>query len=202
MNNKSLNKRKKILRDNIQGITKPALRRLGYTAGVKQMSEISYEELRGMLKQKLENVIYKAVVYLDHYRKRTIDEYIISSVISPKLWSDDPKTASCKRPDKKTPTESAKRRRHKKGMKALQEIRFYQKRSECLNIPRASFSRYVREVTQDFKTYARFSSKAFIILQYSMENYIVDLLKKSQLVAIHAKRITVEPKDINFASKI
>ena len=169
------------------------------------MSSTSFEELRGKLLRKLEDIIYEAVIYLNYYNKKTIDEYIISSVISPKLWSKDPKAVSCKRKsksiDKSVRSSTSKKRRHAKGMKALQEIRFYQKISACLNIPRASFSILVREVTHDFKTDVKFSSKAFIILQYSVENYLVELLKNAQLVALHAKRIKVEPTDIHFARK-
>ena len=47
---------RKILRDNIQGITKPAIRRLARRGGVKRISGLIYEETRGVLKVFLENV--------------------------------------------------------------------------------------------------------------------------------------------------
>ena len=47
---------RKILRDNIQGITKPAIRRLARRGGVKRISGLIYEETRGVLKIFLENV--------------------------------------------------------------------------------------------------------------------------------------------------
>jgi hypothetical protein len=47
---------RKILRDNIQGITKPAIRRLARRGGVKRISGLIYEETRGVLKTFLENV--------------------------------------------------------------------------------------------------------------------------------------------------
>ena len=40
---------RKVLRDNIQGITKPAIRRLARRGGVKRISGLIYEETRGML---------------------------------------------------------------------------------------------------------------------------------------------------------
>ena len=52
---------RKILRDNIQGITKPAIRRLARRGGVKRISGLIYEETRGVLKIFLENVIRDAV---------------------------------------------------------------------------------------------------------------------------------------------
>uniref|UniRef100_A0A453LKQ6 Histone H4 n=1 Tax=Aegilops tauschii subsp. strangulata TaxID=200361 RepID=A0A453LKQ6_AEGTS len=38
---------RKVLRDNIQGITKPAIRRLARRGGVKRISGLIYEETRG-----------------------------------------------------------------------------------------------------------------------------------------------------------
>ena len=52
---------RKVLRDNIQGITKPAIRRLARRGGVKRISGLIYEETRGVLKVFLENVIRDAV---------------------------------------------------------------------------------------------------------------------------------------------
>ncbi|KAM8773510.1 histone H4-like [Acanthopagrus schlegelii] len=56
---------RKVLRDNIQGITKPAIRRLARRGGVKRISGLIYEETRGVLKVFLENVIRDAVTAMD-----------------------------------------------------------------------------------------------------------------------------------------
>ena len=53
-----------ILRDNIQDITKPAIRKLASRGGVKRISGLIYEETRGVLKSFLENVIRDAVTYI------------------------------------------------------------------------------------------------------------------------------------------
>ena len=63
---------RKILRDNIQGITKPAIRRLARRGGVKRISGLIYEETRGVLKQFLESVIRDAVTYTEHARRKTV----------------------------------------------------------------------------------------------------------------------------------
>ena len=63
---------RKILRDNIQGITKPAIRRLARRGGVKRISGLIYEETRGVLKVFLENVIRDAVTYTEHAKRRTV----------------------------------------------------------------------------------------------------------------------------------
>ena len=62
-------------RDNIQGITKPAIRRLARRGGVKRISGLIYEETRGVLKVFLENVIRDAVTYTEHARRKTVTAF-------------------------------------------------------------------------------------------------------------------------------
>ncbi|XP_059810811.1 histone H4-like [Hypanus sabinus] len=62
----------KVFRDNIQGITKPAIRRLARRGGVKRISGLIYEETRGVLKVFLENVIRDAVTYTEHAKRKTV----------------------------------------------------------------------------------------------------------------------------------
>ena len=63
---------RKVLRDNITGITKPAIRRLARRGGVKRISGLVYEEVRGVLKIWLEKVIRDAITYTDHARRQTV----------------------------------------------------------------------------------------------------------------------------------
>merc|ERR1712078_339511 len=63
---------RKVLRDNIQGITMPAIRRLARRGGVKRISGLIYEETRGALKLFLENVVHDAVTYTEHARRKTV----------------------------------------------------------------------------------------------------------------------------------
>uniref|UniRef100_UPI00398EDEC0 histone H4-like n=1 Tax=Pristiophorus japonicus TaxID=55135 RepID=UPI00398EDEC0 len=62
----------KVLRDNIQGITKHAIRRLAHCGGVKRISGLIYEETRGVLKVYLGNVIRDAVTYTEHDKLKTV----------------------------------------------------------------------------------------------------------------------------------
>jgi histone H4 len=62
----------KVLRENIQGITKPAIRRLARRGGVKRISGLMYEETRGVLKSFLENVVKDSVTYTEHARRKTV----------------------------------------------------------------------------------------------------------------------------------
>ncbi|KAI1829182.1 Histone H4.2 [Penicillium sp. IBT 35674x] len=63
---------RKILRDQILGITKPAIRRLARRGGVKRISSMVYEETRGVLRAFLENVIREAVTYTEHAKRKTV----------------------------------------------------------------------------------------------------------------------------------
>ena len=63
---------RKVLRDNIQGITKPAIRRLARRGGVKRISGLMYEETRGVLKNFLEQTIKDSVTYTEHARRKTV----------------------------------------------------------------------------------------------------------------------------------
>ena len=91
--------------------------------------------------------------------------------------------------------------RYRPGMVALREIRQYQKTTELL-IRKLPFNRLVREVAQDFKTDLRFQTQAIGALQEAAETYLVGLFKDTNLCAIHAKRVTIMPKDIQLAQRI
>ncbi|CDY12740.1 BnaCnng17200D [Brassica napus] len=64
------------------------------------------------------------------------------------------------------------------------------------------FQRLVREIAQDFKTDLRFQSSAVAALQEAAEAYLVGLFEDTNLCAIHAKRVTIMPKDIQLARRI
>ena len=100
------------------------------------------------------------------------------------------------------PTGGLKRpMRYKPGTVALREIRRYQKTTELL-IRKLSFSRLVREVAQDFKTDLRFQRNAIGALQEASENFLISLLEDTNFCAIHAKRVTIFPKDMQLARKL
>ena len=79
--------------------------------------------------------------------------------------------------------------------------RKYQKSTELL-IRKLPFQRLVREIAKDFKTDLRFQSHAILALQEASEAYLVGLFEDTNLCAIHAKRVTIMPKDIQLARRI
>jgi histone H4 len=63
---------RKVLRDNIQGITTPAIRRLAHRGGLKRISVLIHEETSGVLKVVLQNVIRGALTYTEHAKRKTV----------------------------------------------------------------------------------------------------------------------------------
>ena len=94
-----------------------------------------------------------------------------------------------------------KAHRFKPGTVALREIRRFQKSTELL-IRKLPFQRLVREIAQEFKSDLRFQSQAVLALQEAAEAYMVGLFEDTNLCAIHAKRVTIMPKDIQLARRI
>ena len=64
------------------------------------------------------------------------------------------------------------------------------------------FQRLVREISQDFKPNLRFQTSAILALQEAAEAYLVGLFEDTNLCAIHAKRVTIMPKDMALARRI
>ena len=91
--------------------------------------------------------------------------------------------------------------RYRPGTVALREIRRYQKTTDLL-IRKLPFQRLVREIAQDFKSDIKFQGSALLALQEASEGYLVPLFEDTNLCAIHGKRVTIMPKDIQLARRI
>ena len=100
------------------------------------------------------------------------------------------------------PAPERKKRRFRPGTKSLREIRAYQKTTNLL-IPRLPFSRLVREIARNACTQdLMFKSTALMALQEACEAYLVQLFEDCVLCCIHARRVTVMPKDMGLARRI
>ena len=91
--------------------------------------------------------------------------------------------------------------RYRGGTAALKEIRHFQG-STALLIRKLPFQRVVREIAQDYKTDLRFQSVAVLCLQEATEAYLVRLFEDANLCAIHARQVTIMPRDIQLARRI
>ena len=116
-----------------------------------------------------------------------------------KKWS----TFAKKLPRSQTGQASAQQQPHRyqSGMVALREIRRYQKSTELL-IRKLPFQCLVRKILQGYSVGYRVTPAMMMALQEAAEVYLVQLLEDSNLCAIHAKRITIQPKDMQLARRI
>ena len=96
-------------------------------------------------------------------------------------------------------------------MVALRESRRYQQSTECL-IKRTLFQKLIREISQEYRVcpdgpgtpsvQVHFQFTAIAALQEAAENFIVGLFEDVNLLVVHAKRVTVMPRDIRLALRI
>jgi histone H3 len=122
------------------------------------------------------------------------------------------KSAGGKAPRKQLATKSARKtapptggvkkpHRYRPGTIALREIRRYQKSTDLL-IRKLPFQRLVREIAMSVRGDVRFSPASLLALQEASEAYLVGLFEDTNLCALHAKRVTIMPKDIQLARRI
>nr|KAK5435730.1 histone H3.1 [Exophiala xenobiotica] len=93
------------------------------------------------------------------------------------------------------------RRRYRPGTVALREIRRYQKSTDLL-IRKLPFQRLVREIAHDLRSELRFQSSAILALQDSTEAFLASIFADTNLCAIHAGRVTIQPKDMQLARRL
>ncbi len=112
------------------------------------------------------------------------------------------KSATKKPKSSLTPPPKTKARRFRPGEKALRVIRFYQRNTDLL-IRKLPFARLVKEVQSSISTVDyRWQASAILALQEAAESHLVGLFEDANLCTIHAKRVTIFPKDIQLARRI
>ena len=108
-----------------------------------------------------------------------------------------------KQPRSQTSQTSAQQQphRYRPGTVALREIWRYQKSTELL-IRKLPFQCLVHKILQGYGVGYRVTPAMMMALQEAAEAYLVQLLEDSNLCAIHAKRITIQPEDMQLARRI
>ena len=91
--------------------------------------------------------------------------------------------------------------RYRPGTVALREIRRYQKSTDLL-LRKLPFQRLVREIAQNISADLRFQAAALAASQEASEAFLVGLMEDSNLCAIHARRVTIMPKDLQLSQRI
>ncbi|KAG9344899.1 hypothetical protein JZ751_010590 [Albula glossodonta] len=186
---------RKVLRDNIQGITKPAIRRLARRGGVKRISGLIYEETRGVLKVFLENVIRDAVTYTEHAKRKTVTAMDVVYALKRQgrtlygfggsgKMPDPPKSAP-KKGSKKAVTKSAA-----KGGKKRRKSR------------KESYAIYVYKVLKQVHPDTGISSKAMGIMNSFVNDIFERIAGESSRLAHYNKRSTITSREIQTAVRL
>lgn len=193
---------RRVLRDNIQGITKPVIARLAHRAGIKRINSYVYEETRGVILLTMRDILKNVVAFAKHENVKTLkvqnllDALALKGVhIAVGTTKDGKNYVRCK------PLEKENRSSNKEEF-IFDEIKHQQKNSNCLLIARLNFSRLTREVIQDFIEDVRVSKQFLTLLQVCIEHQITTILQMANLTAIHAGRHAVYPKDIQLVRRM
>ena len=188
---------KQVQRKNTQKVTKVThadamVQSLPLPNGVKEEGELLYRqyfmlygmspELREHLKQTLNWTDKQVTAHMKYMTKQW-------------RWRKDDYKRSIGFPIKK--------RHYRPGTLALREIRKYQKSTDLL-IKKAPFIRLVKEIQHGKlgRTEIRMQRIAVEALQEAAEYYITKIFDDANLCALHAKRITLQPKDMQLAMRI
>lgn len=214
---------RKILRDNIQGITGPAIKRMVLKAGVPSNSGLVYEEVRGILKLHLENVIRDTITYTEHDKALRVQVRHVQKALEGLGQASYTRSCSQRRQlnatGNRTTVNDCKGKpkgtcsadvhynsravgRWHKGTSARGAMRKLQRQAGCHHFSKEAFQRLIREVAQDFKTNIQFSPEAMDMIQTDSEAYLLALLQDAALCTIHAERATLYPKDIQLARRL
>lgn len=204
-------KHKHVLKDNLGAITEPAIKRMCHRAGVKRINNACYHEIRQWLRDDLELVIKTAIVVMQEDKRKTIMDrdirkaFELNGVILAVGVNHDIKRAEEHKSAPKKQTADGSKHKFKAGTVALRDIKFQQKNSDTLLIPKAHFDRLMHELAQDWLDKdkdARISDEAKLLCQIGIESNMVTLLMKANLLAIHASNVTLFPRDIQTARNI
>lgn len=189
---------RKILRDNIDGLSEGAIQRIGFTAGVVSMSGEIKHEVRTIVTDIL-NVIVLHASEITSNEKRV---RVTSEDIEEAIRIAHEKTPFLARVLRSGDEGDVKRCPVGKCNTTERKLNYYQKQSGCVHFSRTAFDCVVREVSRDYKTDMQFSKDAIGILQLTVEAYLVRLLSAANQLVVHADRKTLMPKDLIAARTI
>lgn len=154
-------------------------------------------------------MLQRILLFVEHEGRRTVTPSDVKRAVESlglRFFTHDDTVGRCaprKRPGRQDPGPSTRTRRTRKGTGALRNIRFYQRQSDCVYFTKTAFVRLVKHRVSLVSTEAwRFNKVALDQLQVFLESHVVRILENANLAAIHAKRETVMPKDVQLARRI
>jgi len=184
------------LRDAANNIAKSGINRVARQAGVVRIQGRVYPEMRGIIRMHIENVVKFAYLFAEYQRRKTIKFEDVKEALDRlglKVWGVN-RIEKVNRSGLKKP-KTERKRKTRRGSKALREVRKYQK-AQTLLMARSPIERLIRQVLANYRFNGRISAQAVSLIHVSVESRVRKLLGKSQLLAIHAKRKTVQDNNI------
>ncbi|CAH3043404.1 unnamed protein product [Pocillopora meandrina] len=187
---------RKILRDNIQGITKPAIRRLARRGGVKRISGLIYEETRGVLKVFLENVIRDAVTYTEHAKRKTVTAMdVVYALKRQGRHLSKPQSRSLKMAPKVAGKKGEKRAGKAKSAAEGGKGKRTRKRKE-------SYAIYIYKVLKQVHPDTGISSKAMGIMNSFVNDIFERIATEASRLAHYNKKSTISSREIQTAIRL
>ncbi|CAJ0957329.1 unnamed protein product [Ranitomeya imitator] len=203
---------RKVLRDNIQGITKPAIRRLARRGGVKRISGLIYEETRGVLKVFLENVIRDAVTYTEHAKRKTVTAMDVVYALKRQgrtlygfggnrwlLWDKviDEEHSALIMPDPAKSAPAAKKGSKKAVTKTQKKDGKKRRKTR-----KESYAIYVYKVLKQVHPDTGISSKAMGIMNSFVNDIFERIAGEASRLAHYNKRSTITSREIQTAVRL
>ncbi len=197
-----------------RNIKKNEIKRLAYKAGIMRISSLSLEELQAVSKNKLEELLKDIITYMKHKKRQTVTVEDCLKALPIKMVGvkSRKKGLKCKIKGSRSKRRSKplKRKSRSRKQSPLSKIKFYQKQGlSCLTLSKENFRKIVRHISKEYfgprgpgpAPQVRFSAESLNLLQSYIEGYIINLLERAKFISIHAKRFTIQPKDIHLARK-
>ncbi len=202
-----------------RALCKPVIKKLSFRAGITRLSGLVYEEVRGIAKIHLETILRDALIFTSQARRTTLQEKDVSASLAnngmknswisgfPKKKKKKDNRAAFRMDDEDdaqqgpAPGGVRRTRRYRPGTRALMNVRKMQKSTDAL-IPRAPLKELVKEISRDFLADTRLGEKALDLIQQNLESFLISLLSRALLCAIHAKRESVQPRDLQLARRM
>lgn len=195
---KGAGRHRRILRENIQGLSEGSIQRIGFTAGVISMCGMIKMEVRTIVQDALTAILLHAIEITKNERRVRVT----SEVIEEAIRVAHEKIPFLVRVLRSGDEGDAKRCPVGNSNTIERKVTYYQKQNGCVHFSRTAFDRVVREVANDYKTDLQFSKDAIGILQLTVEAYLVRLLSAANQLVVHADRKTLMPKDLIAARSI
>ena len=184
---------RKILRNNIHGVSTPVIKRFYRRGGALAVPTPLVEYTRSYLSRIMKAYLHDIIVIADYNKKKTVSTDHFKTALELRNKS----LASSKKPNVKACKNAAT---VYKKITAAKRVEYQQKNTDCLIIPRLPFNRLTREIAQDFETGLAFSSDFLIYFQIFIEMTLSDLTTEAVKHAKHAKRKGVTTEDLDMAS--